>query len=1031
MASSTHKKPPRTASELELLDSLSGRDVMEFQNHVRRCKASLMLYAYWPSRFTHPASFAPIVACSPTATGLILPSSNCFSTNGLWNSVPDATLQTTATVIQAEPSSDFLASLPPDQAKLEPDAINVSPADPIRTQEIEENGRKVIEILSDSETDDNTVDSDVEVMESLLWGSSRSSSLPPVTASDPEDASRDAVFAAQQDTRRREGTTVEDNTALFFDVISKRKCPATDSDGTRCQGKAKLMYKKNTTLHSQRCWIPCDGWRKSFKEDDRTSSVPADVDERMLDTPPCTRIVSARTGGRLKHCAHAHIVNGAVQTPNSIRHHPCKVKRTIYVPEDETIRKAVIYHKAGIPHRHPIPPLNKLSLDVKQKYEAFVETTGCVGATVNKVDNGASNYFCFSSVAHILSAKSTQLLLGNQTPAMFSPALLNQRAKSNIVTAVKAKKYPLDSVFRVWLVFCLASMTDQLHILSGALQLYREDLEKLPEKRYIHCFRVTDDGGVLIITGVPFLIKLLDDPGVRAFDDDTSFKRVAGEMNEWELALFFKAVERAVTSVRAYTNRSSADAFEMLFDELQKIKKLITGKVLGMKRFVPGGHLLVMNADMEAAQVIGAARSIMKTNVPEYSGIPNDTPASVAATYFVKICYRHVKEAIHDFKKLLTPEQYNKIMEFISRKSKRFQAWWDHKEMSDGIIRCLVKELFNIHPEDWDTTPATTNTGEIQHHWTNAMTGTKLSLVEAIESAREVDERTVRDIEAAMKSSVLANSHNDAGHRLSRNLQRQSKAARKVRENDELTQFSKGINAQLADLKESRWQATAKEKELREQLKVAKGTSTGKNESAPALHLLATGTNAGIDLPFSLPPNSGLAQDGSGADFNFDPQFIDLLATSGLNNLFMLPNDGAYFPNYCVPDMLPVDGTSSESLILPDSTMPTAWGPTTMDELLASDLFSAPSAYSASDPNHAIYLGIGGDDISQIPALPAPPSPSVGGSPSPYPVPLPVGRKRRAEVDEANIIHSTPIEDHQMKLWILTLVLSFFNVYLS
>ncbi|KAJ6454163.1 hypothetical protein C8R45DRAFT_1192136 [Mycena sanguinolenta] len=156
MASSTHKKPPRTASELELLDSVSGRDVMEFQNHIRRCKASLML-------------------------------SNCFSTNGLWNSAPDATLQTTATLIKAEPSSDFLVSLPPDQAKLEPDARNLSPADPIRTQEIEENGRKVIEILSDSETDDNAVDSDVEVMESLLWGSSRSSSLPPVTASDPED----------------------------------------------------------------------------------------------------------------------------------------------------------------------------------------------------------------------------------------------------------------------------------------------------------------------------------------------------------------------------------------------------------------------------------------------------------------------------------------------------------------------------------------------------------------------------------------------------------------------------------------------------------------------------------------------------------------------------------------------------------------------------------------------------------------------------------------------------------------------------
>jgi hypothetical protein len=63
-----------------------------------------------------------------------------------------------------------------------------------------------------------------------------------------------------------------------------------------------------------------------------------------------------------------------------------------------------------------------------------------------------------------------------------------------------------------------------------------------------------------------------------------------------------------------------------------------------LKRFVRGGNLLVMNADMEAAQILGAARSVMKTNDPEYSGIPNDTPASVAATYFVKVCYHHTKE---------------------------------------------------------------------------------------------------------------------------------------------------------------------------------------------------------------------------------------------------------------------------------------------------------------------------------------------------------------------------------------------------
>jgi len=63
--------------------------------------------------------------------------------------------------------------------------------------------------------------------------------------------------------------------------------------------------------------------------------------------------------------------------------------------------------------------------------------------------------------------------------------------------------------------------------------------------------QVLNDGGILIIKGLPFLIKLLDDPGVRALEDDTTFKRVQGQMNEWELALYLKAVQRGRSSPRS------------------------------------------------------------------------------------------------------------------------------------------------------------------------------------------------------------------------------------------------------------------------------------------------------------------------------------------------------------------------------------------------------------------------------------------------------------------------------------------------
>ncbi|KAJ6587306.1 hypothetical protein B0H10DRAFT_2333948 [Mycena sp. CBHHK59/15] len=92
----------------------------------------------------------------------------------------------------------------------------------------------------------------------------------------------------------------------------------------------------------------------------------------------------------------------------------------------------------------------------------------------------------------------------------------------------------------------------------------------LPE-RYIHGYITTADGGICIVTCVPFLLKLLDDPGVTSFEDDTTYKRVEGDMNEWELAIYAKIVQR-------------------VFDELQRSKLMVTGKPVPEKRFVPTGH---------------------------------------------------------------------------------------------------------------------------------------------------------------------------------------------------------------------------------------------------------------------------------------------------------------------------------------------------------------------------------------------------------------------------------------------------------
>jgi hypothetical protein len=74
----------------------------------------------------------------------------------------------------------------------------------------------------------------------------------------------------------------------------------------------------------------------------------------------------------------------------------------------------------------------------------------------------------------------------------------------------------------------------------------------------------------------------------------------------------------------------------------REIKLELTGRDIAFARFMPNGNLLVMNADMEAAQALGAALSLMKTNVPSFRGITTiDT--HVFATFFIKFCATHAK----------------------------------------------------------------------------------------------------------------------------------------------------------------------------------------------------------------------------------------------------------------------------------------------------------------------------------------------------------------------------------------------------
>ena len=101
----------------------------------------------------------------------------------------------------------------------------------------------------------------------------------------------------------------------------------------------------------------------------------------------------------------------------------------------------------------------------------------------------------------------------------------------------------------------------------------------------------------------------------------------------------------AITIAHVYIDVANTNHYERLFDELQVLTESLTGTPLLFKWFSPGGNLLCMNADMEAAQVLGAGKSILKTYDPNFSNICVDA-AEEFLPYFLRLCYTHLKRCI-------------------------------------------------------------------------------------------------------------------------------------------------------------------------------------------------------------------------------------------------------------------------------------------------------------------------------------------------------------------------------------------------
>lgn len=72
----------------------------------------------------------------------------------------------------------------------------------------------------------------------------------------------------------------------------------------------------------------------------------------------------------------------------------------------------------------------------------------------------------------------------------------------------------------------------------------KADREKPAADRYIHSIKTTTEGGMLIFTFNVFLLGLVHD--ALTIQVDSTFKRMAGDLNEWEIVIWYPHVSRGM-----------------------------------------------------------------------------------------------------------------------------------------------------------------------------------------------------------------------------------------------------------------------------------------------------------------------------------------------------------------------------------------------------------------------------------------------------------------------------------------------------
>jgi hypothetical protein len=190
---------------------------------------------------------------------------------------------------------------------------------------------------------------------------------------------------------------------------------------------------------------------------------------------------------------------------------------------------------------------------------------------------------------------------------------------------------------------------------------------KTPSERYIHFLVLTTEIRLAITANIILLGRI---HFTQVLACDFSFKRTLGDFDEWKVVGWDVQLQRrksrslshackcsqispmnspGVTYLTGYCDRSTTEAFTVLFREMLRVVEEVTGTPLCFKRFWPAdakdiseARLFGVLLDAEIAQVRGLAATLpqyVTTYNPKAESLPKE-PMDLAMMV-IKFCVLH------------------------------------------------------------------------------------------------------------------------------------------------------------------------------------------------------------------------------------------------------------------------------------------------------------------------------------------------------------------------------------------------------